>query len=93
MNAERALDLHLDERDRHYQEWEDYYDALEQSELEEENVMPRPVERHQFKHEAEVRKLKLNRLRYPVKHVVRFHNPNPGKTPKCWGIFRRENER
>ena len=55
--------------------------------------MPRPVERHQFKHDAEVRKLKLNKLRYPVRHVIKFHNPNPGKTPKCWGIFRRENVR
>lgn len=53
--------------------------------------MPRPVERHQFKNEAERRSMRLNKLRHPTCHFVKWHNPNPGKTPKCWGVFRKEN--
>ena len=41
---EQALDQHLRMADKHYQEWEDYYDALEEIELEKENVKcPAPL--------------------------------------------------
>ena len=33
---ELLLDQHLQERDRHYQEWEDYYDALDKIQLDKE---------------------------------------------------------
>ena len=42
---EILLDQHLQERDRHYQEWEDYYDALDKIQLEKENDDGRQDER------------------------------------------------